>query len=337
MVKFDKLIIFSLLFFSLGAAAQDIHFSQFNQSPLTLNPALTGNYPCDWRAGALYRSQWSVIAPYTTYAVYFDAPFVKGIGGTDNIAGGLYLFNDESGDGNLTNLTVLVSAAYHKGLGNKNHYISLGVQGGFSQKTLQTQNLFFGTQFDGTDFNQSIISGENFAADAINNGDLNVGLSYKGKFSKSFSLEVGGASYHLLTPNETFLGDVANELGMRFTGHGRAIITAGHVAIIPSGVYMTQSGASETVVGLDLGYFIENPNFPATFFLTGYTRLGDAILAGVAFDYKNFRLGASYDINTSDLKVATGGKGGLELSLVYTGCILPVIPKEYVLPCVRYF
>ncbi|HRF76460.1 MAG TPA: type IX secretion system membrane protein PorP/SprF, partial [Chitinophagales bacterium] len=79
-----------------------------------------------------------------------------------------------------------------------------------------------------------------------------------------------------------------------------------------------------------------NANFPATFFLGGAYRLDDAIIASVGMDFKNFRFGASYDINTSTLKEASSGNGGFELSLVYTGCILPVIPTHYVMPCPRY-
>src|ERR1700749_783793 len=103
MAKFDKLIMAVLLLVTMTAKAQDIHFSQFNQEPLALNPALTGNYQCDWRAGLNYRTQWSSIpAPYNTYAAFFDIPIIKGIGGTDNLALGLNLFNDVSGDGNLS-------------------------------------------------------------------------------------------------------------------------------------------------------------------------------------------------------------------------------------------
>lgn len=57
-----------LLALSYGARAQDLHFSQFFNSPLTTNPANTGFIPdANYRFGANYRSQWtSVPAPYTT-------------------------------------------------------------------------------------------------------------------------------------------------------------------------------------------------------------------------------------------------------------------------------
>lgn len=336
MKNLNKLIVAVFVLVTVQVTAQDIHFSQFNNEPLALNPALTGNYECDWRAGLNYRSQWSTLAPYKTYAAFFDMPVIRGIGGTDNLAAGINLFNDVSGDGNLSNLTASLSAAYHKGLG-RNHYISLGVSGSFSQKSLQWDQLYFATQFDGASFNPDLPSFENYSGENINNIDVGVGLVYKGKMNQYLQVEVGGALNHLNTPNETFLGDEANELGSRITAHGRFVINATkNFAIIPTGLFMTQSGAKEIVAGADLGYYMENPNFPATFYLGAYSRFGDAIIPHIGIDYKNFKLGVSYDVNNSDLQVATNSKGGLEISLIYQGCILPVIPEQYILPCPRY-
>lgn len=53
--------------------AQDIHFSQYYSAPLTINPALTGGFAGDYRAGVNYRSQWvSVTVPYRTFDIYGD-------------------------------------------------------------------------------------------------------------------------------------------------------------------------------------------------------------------------------------------------------------------------
>ena len=38
--------------------AQDIHFSQYYASPLTLNPALTGKFNGLWRVTGIYRDQF---------------------------------------------------------------------------------------------------------------------------------------------------------------------------------------------------------------------------------------------------------------------------------------
>jgi type IX secretion system PorP/SprF family membrane protein len=338
MMKIYK-ITFLAAFMAVGVLrAQDIHFSQYNAAPLALNPALTGVNSCDWRAGLTYRNQWaSVTTPYVTYEAFFDAPVVKNIGGASKLTAGLLLFNDVSGDGNLSNLSAMASTAFVLGLGGRdNHNLSLGLQGGLMQKSLQFDELKWPGQWDGDEFNTDLPTGENLG-DNISKFNMSLGLAYHNEVSKSFNITLGGAMFNLISPNESFLGDEENKLGSRIVAHAKAGITfGGQFGVIPSVLFQTQSGAKEIIVGSDFGYYLNNANFPATFFLGGAYRLDDAVIASVGMDYKNFRFGASYDINTSTLKEASAGKGGFELSLVYTGCILPVIPTNYVMPCPRY-
>ena len=62
-----------LLFFFAATQAQDIHFSQFYASPLTLNPALSGFHDGTFRVAGIYRNQWrSVTTPFQTYGASFD-------------------------------------------------------------------------------------------------------------------------------------------------------------------------------------------------------------------------------------------------------------------------
>src|ERR1044072_8988636 len=63
------------LFLVPSAFAQDLHFSQFMNSPLLTNPANTGFIPAaDYRLGMNYRNQWSSImtVPYKTMSAYGD-------------------------------------------------------------------------------------------------------------------------------------------------------------------------------------------------------------------------------------------------------------------------
>ena len=341
MMKIYK-ITFLAAFMAVGVLrAQDIHFSQYNAAPLALNPALTGVNSCDWRAGLSYRNQWaSVTTPYVTYEAFFDAPVVKNIGGASKLTAGLLLFNDVSGDGNLSNLSIMASSAFVLGLGgSSNHNLSIGLQGGFMQKSLEFDQLKWPNQWDGDEFSSTFNSNPepNWTGDNIGRFNMSAGLAYHNEVSKSFNITGGFAAYNLISPKESFFADEENKLGMRMVGHLKAGITfGGQFGVIPSVLYQAQSGAKEIVVGSDFGYYLNNANFPATFFLGAAYRLDDAVIASVGMDYKNFRFGASYDINTSTLKEASAGKGGFELSLVYTGCILPVIPTHYVMPCPRY-
>jgi hypothetical protein len=54
--------------------AQDLHFSQYFNAPLIVNPANTGFIPDgDYRVGINYRNQWANIGnPYKTFSAYGD-------------------------------------------------------------------------------------------------------------------------------------------------------------------------------------------------------------------------------------------------------------------------
>src|SRR5213082_2142319 len=58
-----------ILYYSTNA--QDLHFSQYFNSPLLVNPANTGFAPdVDWRAGINYRNQWASITPNPYKTMY---------------------------------------------------------------------------------------------------------------------------------------------------------------------------------------------------------------------------------------------------------------------------
>jgi len=53
--------------FTKQASAQDIHFSQFYENAIFRNPALTGIFSGDYKAGVNYRTQWGNISnPFQT-------------------------------------------------------------------------------------------------------------------------------------------------------------------------------------------------------------------------------------------------------------------------------
>src|SRR3982751_4290512 len=69
-------VLFLLSFVASATQAQDLHFSQWFNSPLTTNPANTGFIPdADYRIGANYRNQYVNVlsAPYKTMSIWGDA------------------------------------------------------------------------------------------------------------------------------------------------------------------------------------------------------------------------------------------------------------------------
>ena len=63
---------------SITMYAQDVHFSQFYQTPLFVNPALTGAFSGNQRLILNYKDQWTSFgSPFKTYAFQFDASILK--------------------------------------------------------------------------------------------------------------------------------------------------------------------------------------------------------------------------------------------------------------------
>src|SRR3954470_22838478 len=70
-----KIILLLAVTIGLKGYSQDIHFSQYEQTPSLVNPALTGVQSVV-RASVIYKDQWrSVTVPYTTYGASFEMKF----------------------------------------------------------------------------------------------------------------------------------------------------------------------------------------------------------------------------------------------------------------------
>jgi hypothetical protein len=54
---------------------------------------------------------------------------------------------------------------------------------------------------------------------------------------------------------------------------------------------------------------------PAAFSIGGYYRMEDAFIAVAKFEYSNYSIGFSYDVNLSKLRTVSKARGGFEISL----------------------
>src|SRR5687767_5954792 len=130
--------------------AQDLHFSQFFNSPLSTNPANTGFIPdADYRIGANYRNQYVNVlsVPYKTISVYGDAQLLRNKLETGWLGLGGLILRDVAGSGNLTSTKVYGSLAYHQMLGYSS-LLSAGFNVGWANKTVDLTRLKFPDQFN---------------------------------------------------------------------------------------------------------------------------------------------------------------------------------------------
>ncbi|MBL7771884.1 MAG: PorP/SprF family type IX secretion system membrane protein [Chitinophagaceae bacterium] len=322
--------------------AQDIHFTQFDASPLIINPAFTGAFSGMYRASAIYRNQWgSVTTPFVTYSATFDAPITRDISRNDYLAAGVNLYNDRSGDGNLTNLSALASLAYHKALdedGNK--MLSVGLQGGYSQKTIDLARLYWGDEFYNGGFQPGTTGEQLKPKTKYFTG--NAGLAWGHRLGDRFSYQLGVAGFNLNQPRESLLKKSNNEvgLGMRINAQiGADIMASERLFLRPAFLFQTQTSAREMIAGNEFLYIVGQSviKSDATSVFVGlWDRFGDAVLVTGGIESHGFRVGISYDYNTSSLKAVSNGQGGFEISLRYIKPNPLDFARRVIFPCARF-
>ncbi|MFB6258100.1 MAG: hypothetical protein ABEH38_05360, partial [Flavobacteriales bacterium] len=104
--------------------------------------------------------------------------------------------------------------------------------------------------------------------------------------------------------------------------HGRGSFGIGERFSLRPGTMLTFKGKQKEVLfGTLLRYPLKS-NSKYTGLVSGtavsagaHLRMGDALIVNAMLEMGSFALGLSYDINISELTVASKGKGGLELSL----------------------
>ena len=331
---FQRIVFIALFFLAGNAFSQDIHFTQFYASPLTLNPALTGKMFGDYRLSAIYRGQYKSFTDgdytaYATPAASFDIPFVFGKKRTNAIGAGILFVNDITNNKRLNTLQLQVSVAYHKALDkDRDHQMSIGLQGGIRQTNVKVSEFRFGNQIIDGVYDPTLPTDNISDADASKTiPDINTGFFYSGRLFNDFTLFTGFSLFHLGEPNQSIFQNRESKLPMRYVVHGGVDwkITE-RFSLLPGVIFMSQAEAREINFGTNVGFEVsQTPNKEAALYLGVWHRWDDAISPMLAVELlKRFRIGASYDISTSAIADATDRKGGFEISVLYIGQILKI-------------
>jgi type IX secretion system PorP/SprF family membrane protein len=314
---------FVLVLITVGTMAQDPHFSQFFSSPMTLNPAFTGKFDGQARIAGNYRNQWPTInRAYITGTASVDFHIMsKQIPSTDTWGVGLMGYTDKSAAGAVTFNYFSLSTAYHKGLDEDGYkQLGLGFQATYSNMLINTSKLTFEDQLssDGT-FSMPTQEVFNNATLKANYFDLNAGILYTVSTTDKNNFYAGVSLYHINRPKQEFTG-INYNLYPRATLHAGGYFPASdNITVHLSGLYSTQAGAHEILLGGAAQFLVGDPasENPTSFYGGAWMRFGDALIPYIGLEFSGLRVGATYDINISDLKTASESRGGVEVSLIY--------------------
>jgi type IX secretion system PorP/SprF family membrane protein len=317
--------VLTVLFISASVFGQDYHFSQFDVSPVKLNPALTGqNNDYNYIAAVMYRNQWRNLSnkPFSNFNLSYEMPIDRrwGVGGYISNFDGAKVYNE---------FNMVVSGSYSVSRpGNKRYQLTTGLQAGFINKNINDRDLTFNNQYESGGFNPDISSEENLTRLSKFVPEINFGIYYKylGKTSRAKVKPYAGFSvFHISSPKQEFLEgteDVAR-LPRRFVIHGGAEVkfTREFTADVKFR-NQWQGRGSEYFFGSDFNYKIDYSTNTSVKALL-YYRVKDAFVAGFGIQYMNMTFITTYDITTSGLKDFNGGRGALEFSMIFS-------PRKYV-------
>ncbi len=333
---------------AMSVNAQDVHFTQYFASPLTLNPAQTGLIDTDWRAAANLRQQWYTVSdnPYLSGTVSFDMPLLRGkLPEGDALGFGVLGLYDRAGAGGLQNTTLGLSLAYHKAFGvDKQHRLSFGLQGALVQKSINFDKLIFGDQFDPNNPTGYLTntSREQFSNADVSYPDFNAGIMYSGKVSERGTLYAGFAYYHLTRPEERFISSgEALRINSRYSYHlGGSFEVNPNTIVYLSSMLQSQGPALEALVGGAVG-FIMNPDHDeytknTVFYLGAWYRYRDGIAPYIGFEWSKMKIGVSYDVTLSAASAMTMNQGAWEVSLIYNGIFKSSPKRSYNFACPKF-
>ncbi len=349
-IEFMKILKSTLLIILMGLfgslQGQDIHWSLYQMSPLTLNPALTGAYNGTVRVGGIYRDQARSVVTnaYTTPSFYVDAPILN-VGKKDWIGVGGMIYNDEAGAGALSTTGAYLSASYHKALNKKGtSLISFGLQGGMMQRRIDLTNLKFEDELFGA---TTPSPNRNNISDNVSSFDMNAGVTISSQVNKQTDLTIGISLYHILKPKYGLIGINESATGVRadsttiklprkFQLHGIFNFDLNKKWTLSPGFLYNQIGpANEFQVQTMLGYVLNKKKNTVFRFGPGY-RIGDAAQFLLGLDMKDLRVAASYDMTLSALSDINSGVGGFEIAASYIIKIFKAPTVKPVIFCPRF-
>ena len=328
-IKINLLIFgFSVLCY-FKSNAQDVHFSQFRETPVQLNPGMTA-LDKDLRVILNYKDQWrSFVSPYKTFAFSADFNPMMKKKKANYIGVGLQLFSDKAGDSKMGNNLATINISGVVKVSDKSK-LGLGIMGGFGQRTVNYSALQWENQYTGTMFDATAPTGENQASTSYSYPDLGAGLAWTyGKNQQYISANngvhatIGASAFHFGLPKYSFYGQKVEKLNTKFIGHGNIEfgIKNTNLLIAPEFLYQSQGTEQELILGSVFKYVLQegskytNIKKSSAISLGLDYRMKDALIASLMYEYSNYAIGISYDVNTSGLRSATSCKGGLEIAL----------------------
>lgn len=325
-----KLFWFALLLSASGLHAQDIHFSQFGNSPLNLNPALAGVFGGDIRFIGNFRNQWQrVPVPYTTFSGSVENKVYLSRGKYNKFITASLLVNyDKQGDLALKSLQVGIPLAYTIPLGRSN-FLTLGVTPMFGQRSFDTDEVTFGEQYVNGMYDPNAAISENLSLTNLKYFDFSAGANLRLQAQqKRTRCDFGFAMHHINRPSHDFWASSVTDADEVRLYNKLTLYTIGMFQLsekfdfLAQGLYQKQGKYSEIVYGGGVRMHLSKTRYKELALQIGVDwrhRYKNSLVPRLEVFYSTWALGATFDWDAFSRagKLVTEQRGGPELSLSY--------------------
>lgn len=318
--------------------AQTIHFSQAYMSHLTLNAANTGRFDGDWRVGVMHRQQgFEMRNDYSTSYLSFEYPvYIK----NQKLNTGFYYSHDNSSYGSFPSERIYLSVAKGVLLSHRSQ-LNVGIQGGYVYKHLNSSGLTFPDQYsrDLGGFDGELPTSEMFEKMSTSYIDLTAGIVYQYQLKQGV-VSLGYSMHQLNRPEESFYG-LHRVIPLKYVVHSKGDFNIGtDFFVIPSVIFIHQSPADETLIGMNLGYNLNHWLTVKNNVIGGIhlrnihdQSAGSVILSG-GFTWQYWSVMASYDTNTWLNSQNRPYGQSFEIGVMYKLPSTEITQKT--IPCERY-
>ena len=307
-------------------AQADIHFSQFYETSILRNPALTGVFADDYKFGLYYRNQWkSITFPYETFLFSAETRFSVSHASEDFVSIGVLGFSDKAGSLSQQITTVYPAVNYNKSINpNHNSYLSVGFTFGYIQYSFDPSKATFNSQYMNGTYDPNNPSMENMPKPNMNLWDMGAGVNYNmsmGVDNKA-TMVLGASAYHFTQPGFSYYKTPEVDLNLRFNANAALGFAMNEdMSMQLHANYARQGTYSEIMAGGLFNWTAASMDARPIFGLSfgAFYRYNDAVIPVIKLKYMNWSLGMSYDTNISTLKEASNMQGGLEMTLFVSG------------------
>lgn len=320
-----------------GLFAQDPYFSQYFNSPMTINPALIGKGSTATRILATHRSQWwgSTGAAYVTNTVSAEVPLATKKNENNQLALGIMALSDASNGGLLKNNYFSGGLAYNLALDREGKQsFGAGLMATYGSRLLDQSKFLFQSQFSSFGFVRSIAANDPIQIPQRNYFDVSAGIHYR-SIGKKWDFNLGASAYHLAQPDISAYNTASYTMRMRanmqmglarkFKGgdelHFSSLLTHyGYTSVLTlSSIYKYKIQGDHVISRLNGGILY---------------RVDDSFIGYTSIEGPRWGLGVTYDFIHSAVKTYYNSVQSMEVSFCY---FLSSKKRPYKMPAQHFY